>query len=159
MTKEGKIINLHKVPNNITARLQWHKTLKDSLTLDFILGGHVKPLVWVFCALTRRPCPCLYFIMLSVFAIVLFTVAVSTCRWSTFHLYYVADSRPCSTCQNSTIFLIMLPSDFSSINWTPVWCPAEPCADTLPMKIMPTGKKLSHFPTVIVFYTNTTYVI
>ena len=45
MTKEGKIINLHTVPNNITARLQWLKTLKDSLTLDFILGGHVKPLV------------------------------------------------------------------------------------------------------------------
>ena len=42
MTKKGKIINLHTVPNNITARLQWHKTLKDSLTLDFILGGACK---------------------------------------------------------------------------------------------------------------------
>ena len=33
------------MPNNITVRLQWHKTLKDSLTLDFILGGHIKSLV------------------------------------------------------------------------------------------------------------------
>jgi len=157
MTKKGKIINLHTVPNNIIARLQWYKTLKDSLTLDFILGGHVKSLVWVFLCIEEEamPLPVFYYVKcicncsFHCRSFNLITISSVLCRWfkAMFRL------------SEFYHFFKMLPSNFSSINWTPVWSPAKPGADTLPMKIMPTGKKLSHFPTVIVFYTNTTYVI